>query len=168
MAESKTKAKSKPQSNAKPPSSSDRAHSTKSANNVRPFSTTDILAPEAVATLKEQLLNKRQRIVDLYAADVRAGQEATQEGTDDIVDRANNSYSRELMFSLSSAEREQLLEVDEALRRIEEGTYGFCQHSGKPIALARLQAIPWARYSIEYQELAEKGLLEEEGGHGAN
>ena len=178
MAETKTKGKSKSQSskspsNAKPQNSSDRggsdrSHSTKSANNVRSFSTSDILAPEAVATLKEQLLSKRQRIVDLYAADVRAGQEATQEGTDDIVDRANNSYSRELMFSLSSAEREQLLEVDAALRRIDEGTYGFCQHSGKPIALARLQAIPWARYSIEYQELAEKGLLEEEGGHGAS
>lgn len=162
MAGTKTKAKPKPQTN------SAKANNARAAKNARAQSTADILAAEAVASLKEQLLSKRQRIVDLYAADVRAGQEATQEGTDDIVDRANNSYNRELMFSLSSAEREQLLEVDEALRRIDEGTYGFCQHSGKPIALARLQAIPWARYSIEYQELAEKGLLEEEGGHGAS
>ncbi len=129
--------------------------------------TADILAPEVVASLREQLLAKRQRILDLYASDVRAGQEATQEGTDDFVDRANSSYSRELMFSLSSAERDQLVEVDAALRRIDEGTYGYCLYSGKPIALARLQAVPWARYSIEYQELAEKGLLEEEGGVGS-
>lgn len=128
-------------------------------------STADILTAEQVEALHAQLLLKRQRIVDLYAADVRAGQEATQEGTDDIVDRANNSYSRELMFSLSSSEREQLIEVDAAIRRLEDGTYGFCQYSGKPIALARLQAVPWARYSIEYQELAEKGLLEEDGSH---
>jgi DnaK suppressor protein len=127
--------------------------------------TRDILSDEQVVELRAQLVLKRQRIVDLYTADVRAGQEATQEGTDDIVDRANNSYSRELMFSLSSAEREQLIEVDAALRRLDEGTYGYCQYSGKPIALARLHAVPWARYSIEYQELAEKGLLEEDGIH---
>ena len=65
--------------------------------------TADYLSQDLVVALKEQLLSKRQRIVDLYAADVRAGQETTQEGTEDIVDRANNSYSRELMFSLSTA-----------------------------------------------------------------
>lgn len=126
--------------------------------------TADILPQEVVDSLRDQLLKRRQRIVDLYTADVRAGQEATQEGTDDIVDRANNSYSRELMFSLSSSERDQLLEIDAALRRMDDGVYGYCQHSGKPIGLARLQAVPWARYSVEFQELAEKGLLEEEGG----
>ena len=129
--------------------------------------TADILPQEVVDSLRDQLLKRRQRIVDLYTADVRAGQEATQEGTDDIVDRANNSYSRELMFSLSSSERDQLLEIDAALRRIDDGVYGYCQYSGKPIGLARLQAVPWARYSVEYQELAEKGLLEEEGGSAA-
>lgn len=165
MAGTKTKSKAKPKPQAP---SAKAANNTRPANNVRAQSTQDILTADLQASLKEQLLNKRQRIVDLYDADVRAGQEATQEGTDDIVDRANNSYSRELMFSLSSAEREQLLEVDAALRRMDEGTYGFCQHSGKPIAVARLQAVPWARYSIEFQELAEKGLLEEEGGHGAS
>lgn len=134
------------------------------AQTKKALKTADILPPEVVDSLKDQLLKRRQRIVDLYTADVRAGQEATQEGTDDIVDRANNSYSRELMFSLSSSERDQLLEIDAALRRIDDGIYGYCQYSGKPIGLARLQAVPWARYSVEYQELAEKGLLEEEGG----
>ena len=66
------------------------------------------------------------------------------------------------MFSLSSAERDHLIEIDEALKRIELGTFGFCLYSGKPIALARLEAIPWARYSIEVQELAEKGLLDDD------
>ncbi len=178
MAETKTKAKPKPKAasaskassatktnSATPAPSANRSPGPQGAQGAKASSTADILTADTVASLKEQLLHKRQRIVDLYAADVRAGQEATQEGTDDIVDRANNSYNRELMFSLSSAEREQVIEVDAALRRIDDGTYGFCQHSGKPIALARLQAVPWARYSIEYQELAEKGLLEEEGGH---
>jgi RNA polymerase-binding transcription factor len=124
--------------------------------------TSDILTAEQIEALRQQLSHKRLRILDLYDRDVRAGQESTQEGTDDLVDRANNAYNRELMFSLSSAERGQLIEVDEALKRLDAGTYGFCQYSGKPIAIERLLAVPWARYSIEYQELAEKGLLEED------
>jgi DnaK suppressor protein len=126
------------------------------------MTTADILSSDEVATLREQLLNKRKRILDLYSHDFRAGQESSQEMTDDLVDRANSSYNRELMFSLSDAERQQLIEVDEALRRLDDGTYGFCQHSGKPIGLLRLQAVPWTRYSVEAQELAEKGLLPEE------
>ena len=123
--------------------------------------TSDILAPEQIEELREALLKRRQRILDLYDRDIRAGQESAQEGTDDLVDRANSAYNREFMFSLSSSEREQLLEIDRAIERLEGGTYGFCQYSGKPIAIERLKAIPWARYSVEYQELAEKGLLEE-------
>ncbi len=125
--------------------------------------TSDILTPEAIEGLRQALLRKRQRIIDLYEADVKAGQNSAQEDTDDYVDRANSSYHRELMFSLSNAERDQLIEIDEALRRLDEGSYGFCQYSGKPIGLPRLEAVPWARYSVEYQELAEKGLLDEEG-----
>jgi DnaK suppressor protein len=119
------------------------------------------LSAAEVAELKEKLLKERQRIVELYSQDLRAGQEAKGEDSDDLVDRANNAYNRELLFSLSDAERQQLIQIDEALQRIENGSYGFCLHSGKPIARARLEAVPWARYSIEYQELAEKGLLEE-------
>jgi DnaK suppressor protein len=132
------------------------------ADTKRNFRTADILSDDIVTRLREQLLEKRRRILDLYAADVKAGQESHQEDTDDYVDRANSSYNRELMFSLSSAEREQLIEVDEALRRIDQGTFGYCMYSGKPIGLPRLEAIPWARYSVEYQELAEKGLLDED------
>jgi RNA polymerase-binding protein DksA len=123
--------------------------------------TSDILAPDQVEELREALLKRRQRILDLYDRDIRAGQESAQEGTDDLVDRANSAYNREFMFSLSNSEREQLLEIDRAIERLEGGTYGFCQYSGKPIAIERLKAVPWARYSVEYQELAEKGLLEE-------
>lgn len=128
----------------------------------RTQTTSDILSSDDLVALRESLLKKRQRILDLYARDVRAGQESSQEMTDDIVDRANSSYNRELMFSLSDSERQQLIEVDDALKRLDDGTYGFCQYSGKPISLARLTAVPWARYSVEAQELAEKGLLPEE------
>ena len=110
---------------------------------------------------RKRLTEHREEILDLYESDVRAGQESTDEGTDDIVDRANNSYNRELMFSLSDNERTQLLAVDAALERIEEGGYGTCAACGRPIGEKRLEAVPWARYCVSCQERAEQGTLEE-------
>lgn len=119
------------------------------------------LDPEAV---RERLLKQKEEITDLYEHDLKAGKEAADEQTDDIVDRANNSYNRDLMFSLSDAERETLLLVEGALKRLDEGTYGTCVSCGNEIGEARLEAVPWARYCIRCQELAEQGMLEDEGG----
>jgi DnaK suppressor protein len=110
---------------------------------------------------RERLLQQKQEILSMYQQDLRAGQESADDGTDDIVDRANNAYNRELNFSLSDSERQLLFQVEDALRRIDEGAYGRCNNCGQPIALPRLQAIPWARFCIDCQELAEKGLLSE-------
>jgi DnaK suppressor protein len=112
--------------------------------------------------IRERLMNQRQEILNMYKQDVRAGQESADDGTEDIVDRANNSYNRELMFSISDSERIMLLQVEEALKRMDEGTYGRCANCGQSISIPRLQAVPWARFCIDCQELAEKGLLSEE------
>lgn len=111
--------------------------------------------------LQERLQQQKRDILDMYKRDLRTGQEASDDGTEDIVDRANNSYSRELMFSLSDSERQLLLQIEGALKRLENGVYGSCVHCGDTIAMPRLQAVPWARYCIDCQELQEKGLLEE-------
>jgi DnaK suppressor protein len=110
---------------------------------------------------RERLLEHRQEILDLYESDVRAGQASTDEGTEDIVDRANNSYNRELMFSLSDTERTHLLAIDGALERLKEGSYGTCANCGREIGDKRLEAVPWARFCIDCQELAEQGMLDE-------
>jgi DnaK suppressor protein len=112
--------------------------------------------------LRERLQNQRDEILNMYKQDLRAGQESADDGTEDIVDRANNAYNRELMFSLSDTERTTLLQIENALRRMEEGTYGRCANCGRTIHLMRLEAVPWARFCIDCQELAEKGLLEVE------
>lgn len=112
--------------------------------------------------LRNRLLEQRLEIVNLYKQDVRAGQESADDGTEDIVDRANNSYNRELMFSISDAERGMLLQIEDALSRINAGTYGRCANCGNAIHPLRLQAVPWTRFCIDCQELAEKGLLEAE------
>lgn len=118
------------------------------------------LSQERLDEMRAKLQEQRQEIVNMYNQDVRAGQESTDEPTEDIVDRANNSYNRELMFSISDTERLMLLQVEDALNRIEVGTYGRCTNCGNSINPLRLDAVPWARFCIDCQELAEKGLLE--------
>ena len=117
---------------------------------------------ERVAALRQRLEQQRDEIMNMYKQDVRAGQESADDGTEDIVDRANNSYNRELMFSISDSERLMLLQVEEAIKRMEEGTYGRCANCGKNINILRLEAVPWTRFCIDCQEMAEKGLLSEE------
>jgi DnaK suppressor protein len=112
--------------------------------------------------LRERLQKQRDEILDMYKQDLKAGQESADDGTEDIVDRANNAYNRELMFSLSDAERTTLLQIENALVRMDEGTYGRCANCGQTINVLRLEAVPWARFCIDCQELAEKGLLEVE------
>ena len=112
--------------------------------------------------LRERLQKQRAEIINMYKQDLRAGQESADDGTEDIVDRANNAYNRELMFSLSDNERTTLLQIENALGRMDEGSYGRCANCGQSIAVQRLEAVPWARFCIDCQELAEKGLLEVE------
>ena len=82
--------------------------------------------------------------------------------TPDPVDLAVRNYSKNVMLAVSENESRQLAEVDDALTRIEDDEYGNCQNCEKPINPKRLQAIPWARYCLDCQELQEKGLLDEE------
>jgi DnaK suppressor protein len=123
----------------------------------------DVEVPqEHFQALRERLESQRNEILNMYKQDLRAGQESADDGTEDIVDRANNAYNRELMFSLSDVERNTLLQIENALRRMDEGGYGRCANCGQSIAILRLEALPWARFCVDCQELAEKGLLEVE------
>lgn len=118
------------------------------------------ISQESLEALRARLSEQRLEIMNMYNQDVRAGQESTDDPTEDIVDRANNSYNRELMFSISDSERQLLLQIEDALTRINVGTYGRCTNCGNTIHPLRLDAVPWARFCIDCQELAEKGLLE--------
>ncbi len=66
--------------------------------------------------------------------------------------------SRNLLLGLMDSERKLLREIDEALERIENKTYGICIGTGKPIRKARLEAQPWAKYSVEFARKLEQGL----------
>ena len=71
-------------------------------------------------------------------------------------DAGSDAYDRDFALSLLSQEQDALYEIDEALKRIDLGTYGKCEMSGKPILRARLEAIPFARFTVECQSQLEK------------
>lgn len=119
------------------------------------------LSADEIRELREKLLAERKRLVDLYEEEVEAAQEIEVEGTTDLVDQAQSGYDRELHFSASDQDRELLRQVEEALERMDDGTYGICLHSEEPIPLERLRAVPWARYRAEIQQQFEEGLLKE-------
>ena len=109
---------------------------------------------------RANLEEKRREILSLYEHDLRAGQQSSDEGAEDLVDRANSAQQREFLLSLSSNERDHLLQVEEALERVDTGDYGVCNHCEEEISRPRLQAVPWARYCVDCQERSEQGLLE--------
>lgn len=76
-------------------------------------------------------------------------------GDDNLGDTASATYERELDQSLEEGAQQTLIAIDDALRKIEDGTYGICEVCGKPIGAGRLAAIPWARLCIDDQRKAD-------------
>ena len=73
-----------------------------------------------------------------------------------MADLGTDNYQQEFSLGLMDSERKLITEIDDALQRIENGTYGICEGTGQPIAKARLEAQPWARYSVEYARIVEQ------------
>jgi RNA polymerase-binding transcription factor DksA len=71
-------------------------------------------------------------------------------------DAGSDAYDRDFALNLLSQEQDALYEIDEAIGRLEAGTYGTCEMSGKKIPKARLEAIPWARFTVECQSQLEQ------------
>jgi RNA polymerase-binding transcription factor len=108
-----------------------------------------------------RLLEQKKSSLSSDLAKTRnAEEETTEELTQDIADKAVSSYTREFLYSLSDTDRSTLVQIDEALTRIEEGIYGACTNCAQPLNEKRLTAVPWARLCVDCQELSEKGLLE--------
>ena len=113
-------------------------------------------------TQKEKLLQLRDAMVDSMAGVAQDTLRARAEGSEASAfgmhqaDAGSDAYDRDFALSLLSQEQDALYEIDEALKRIELGTYGKCEMSGKPISHARLEAIPFARYTVECQSQLEK------------
>ncbi len=78
------------------------------------------------------------------------------EAKPDMTDRASEEIDRTFELRTRDRERKLINKIDAALRRIEDGTYGYCEETGDPIGLKRLEARPVATLSLEAQEMHEK------------
>jgi DnaK suppressor protein len=109
--------------------------------------------------IKKKLLAERDLLIEkLKGNDLSVDDSETP----DPVDLAVRNYSKNVMLAVSENESKQLSLIDEALLRIEDNEYGPCQNCEEPINPKRLEAIPWARYCLDCQQLLEQGLLEDE------
>src|SRR6478609_8720475 len=136
---------------------------------------------------RDRLLQLRDNILDSMNGVAKDTLRSRAEGSEASAfgmhqaDAGSDAYDRDFALSLLSQEQDALYEIEEALKRIEQGSYGTCEMSGKAIPDARLEAIPFARLTVECQTQIEKqkkamrvrqpvkslfGLTDEEGGEG--
>lgn len=104
---------------------------------------------------KEKLLEMREQILTKLA-EKPEGVDESSEFMKEECDHAQVLLSQQLSFNLRDKDIKKLKEINAALYRIEEGTYGFCEESGEPIELKRLEKQPWARLSIQFAEQIER------------
>ncbi len=110
-------------------------------------------------TYRDKLLQRREALVGQVQAAEAYSRERDAEATQDPADMAANAYTKELLMSMSTNDRQLLESIDSALYRIEGGEYGYCDNCGDSIQEKRLEALPWAHHCVKCQELNEKGLL---------
>lgn len=107
-------------------------------------------------TIKEMLLKKREDLVLEIARRSKASTESTVQDIGDILDSVSEERTRELDLILTDREKRKLSQIDDALDRIEENTYGLCEECGIKIPKARLKVLPFAIYCVECQEKNER------------
>ncbi len=111
---------------------------------------------------KERLLHLRDSLLDSMSGVAKDTLRARAEGSEASAfgmhqaDAGSDAYDRDFALSLLSQEQDALYEIEEALKRIDAGTYGVCEMSGEKIAQARLEALPFARYTVACQAQFER------------
>lgn len=114
-----------------------------------------------LARFKEILLQKRAELVgdisNIESEALTASSGGLSHTPQHMAEQGSEAYDQSLSLGLAAADRHILKEIDAALQRIEDGTYGVCEVTGKPIRPERLEEVPWARYSIEAARALERG-----------
>ncbi|MBI4735405.1 MAG: TraR/DksA family transcriptional regulator [candidate division NC10 bacterium] len=105
---------------------------------------------------KQRLLAKRKELISEVRGSNVGSLETSTDGIQDIADQASSAYTKEFLLSIGDAERRMLRQVDEALAKIRQDTYGRCESCGEMISERRLEALPFARLCIACQEEEER------------
>ncbi|MHC4095543.1 MAG: TraR/DksA family transcriptional regulator [Planctomycetota bacterium] len=128
------------------------------------------LSAANIEHFKQMLLQKRREIIsNVNEMKDEALKQSRLDASGDLssmpihmADIGTDNYEQEFALGLMDSERKLLREIDDALQRTEQGTYGICEGTGKQIRKARLEAQPWARYCVEYARKLEQGLVREQ------
>jgi len=121
----------------------------------RPSEDEEFMNPMQLEYFRQKLLNWRVELVEESNGTLSSLQmESLAEP--DMADRATRETNRSIELRTRDRERKLISKIDEALRRIDEGTYGYCEETNEPIALRRLEARPIATLSLEAQERHER------------
>ncbi len=109
-----------------------------------------------LAKMREQLSEMKTKLLSEIDSEMRAEREGNKDEGMDTYDLASEERDREINFILSDRERVKIKQVDDALDRLDEGTYGVCESCGLEIAEERLQAMPFTRLCRDCQQEQEK------------
>ncbi|HEY6564523.1 MAG TPA: TraR/DksA family transcriptional regulator [Pirellulaceae bacterium] len=121
---------------------------------------------DAIRELREILLRRREALRRALAGDLSSLKELAEQSMGDVVDFALDSSQDEINSQLAEVESRELANIDVALGRMRDGSYGECDGCGSPIPLARLQALPYATCCIDCQRELERGGFEGRGDRG--
>ena len=121
------------------------------------------LSKEQIKMLRQLLIAERAKLAGEIKSIARDASTSPRDASGDLsaytvhmADMAADTYDRELSMNLVSSEQEILYQMDDALKRLDDGSYGICQQCNKPITLSRLKAVPYASMCIECQRSKEK------------
>ena len=114
------------------------------------------LKGQKLEKFKQRLVAKRKELVSEVRGSNVGSLETSADGIQDIADQASSAYTKEFLLSIGDAERRMLRQVDEALDKIRQDTYGLCESCGEMINERRLEALPFARLCIKCQEKEEE------------
>jgi DnaK suppressor protein len=120
------------------------------------------MQPEKLAHFKQILLSQLQGHTDHVRADQAAALELSDDGVKDTVDMSLMDVNKEIALRLGERESQMIADIDQALLRIQEGSYGACARCGKLIDERRLEAVPTARYDAACQALIESANGDDE------
>ena len=121
----------------------------------RPSDDEPFMGDRQRAYFKQKLLQWKQEILQ-EAQETLENLQRENVNHPDIADRASSETGRSIELRARDRQRKLISKIDAALIRIEDGTYGYCEETGEPISLKRLEARPIATLSIEAQERHEK------------
>lgn len=105
---------------------------------------------------KKKLLEKKRELNHQLTEFYSESKEVETGIAQDVGDKAESSYTKEFLLSLSDSEREKLILIDQALKRVETPEYGICQNCGTKITNKRLNVVPWATLCIVCQQKEEE------------